>query len=333
MRDSMKSKVIFYREPHYEPMSVAWMKQLREHNRTKKVYDVDPYVEVYQFRENVYALLTDNLDGGYNSWMYLIDGPEKAMLIDTSYGLGDLKGLVNEITGGKELIVANTHKSFDHSYGNCQFDRVYCHEYSLPYMELQQNPGIWDYLFDENGKNIWVEFDREDLVPFKRFEAVGVPDGYIFNLGADYDVELVWLPGHQPGHCGFLDKKARILFCGDGFITMRVGIGGAKAGQPFAEYGTLEAYRDQVRKIAERIGEFDSLFPGHFIVDVSSEGVIDMLRACEEVLEDPDSQDFVGTMSKGRKIKAKYCVGLGIVAYDDGCVYKASRKAAANEEK
>ncbi|MGM9522268.1 MAG: MBL fold metallo-hydrolase [Oscillospiraceae bacterium] len=331
--DSMKSKVIFYREKHYEPRCLAWMKELREHNKTKKVYDVDPYVEVYQFRDNVYALLTDNLDGGYNSWMYLVDGPEKALLVDTSYGLGDLKGLVDEITGGKEIIVVNTHKSFDHSYGNCRFDKAYCHEYSVPYMERQQNPHIWDYLFDENGKNIWVEFDREDLPikNFKRFEVIGVPDGYTWDLGDGHEIELIWLPGHQPGHCGFLDKKERILFCGDGFIAMRIGIGGAKPGEPFAEYGTVEAYRDQIEKLIPRLGEFDSLFPGHFIVDIGTEGVTSMLEACNRALENPNGEDFDCVMSKGRIIKANYVEGLGILGYDDNCLYKASRQVKEAE--
>ena len=59
--------------------------------------------------------------------MWLIIGPHKAMLIDTAYGLGDMKGLVDEITGGMPLIVANTHVGPDHVLGNCSFDKVYCH--------------------------------------------------------------------------------------------------------------------------------------------------------------------------------------------------------------
>ena len=45
---------------------------LRTANRTKRVYDVDPYVEVYQFRENLYGLLTHVLDSGGLVWMWLI---------------------------------------------------------------------------------------------------------------------------------------------------------------------------------------------------------------------------------------------------------------------
>lgn len=319
--EQMKSKVIFRREKHYEPLSIAWMKELREHNKTKKVYDIDPYAEVYQFREHVYGILTDNLDGGYCSWIYLIDGEEKAMLIDTSYGLGDLKGLVNEITGGKPIIVANTHKSFDHSYGNCQFEAAYCHEYAALAMEQQQNPHIWDYLFDENGKNIWVEFDRNDLVPFKRFQVIGCPNGYLFDLGGGHEVELIWMPGHQPGHCGYLDKKNRILFCGDGLISMRIGIAKYNPNTPYAKYGTVEACRNEMVKLSSRLGEFDALFPGHFIVDIGTEGVWGMVEACNAVLENPDNYDFIGEMSNNRSFRAKYIHGLGVLAYNKENLY------------
>ena len=73
-------------------------------------------------------------------WMYLITGPEKALLIDTSFGIGDLRGLVDEITGGMPTIVVNTHASVDHSYGNFQFEKVYCHEYAVPYLQKQMDP-------------------------------------------------------------------------------------------------------------------------------------------------------------------------------------------------
>ena len=324
--DFMKSKVISYKEKRYEPLSVAWMKELRLHNRTKRVYEVNPYAEVYQFRDHVYAILTDNLDGGYSSWMYLIVEEEQAMLIDTSYGLGNLKGLVDEITGGKPVIVANTHPSFDHSYGNCQFEKAYCHEYGVPKMRLQLNPHIWDYLFDESGRNIWVEFDRKDLVPYKDYEIIGCPDHFTFHLGKDHEVELLWLRGHQPGHCGYLDKKNRILFCGDALISMRVAIGKPNPSLPYSEYSTVEACYRQMAELEKRLGEFDALFPGHFIVDLDTTGVTGMKEACLKVLENPKSYDYIGEMGGNRTFYAKYVKGLGILAYNDNNIYQDGRR-------
>lgn len=181
IKSELKSRRIKFDSPQNQ-ISWAFMKELREHNKTRKIYDIDPYVEVYQFRDNMYGLFQENCDGAGDFWMYLTIGPEKAMLIDTGFGLGDTKALVDQLTGNMPLIVVNTHDHYDHAYGNCRFDKVYCHEYLVPYIE-NQHANMWDYLFDDYGNNIWLEFDRKDLPAFKKYEIVGVPDGYTFNLG------------------------------------------------------------------------------------------------------------------------------------------------------
>ena len=102
------------------------MKELRENNKTRKIYPVDPYVEVYQFRDNLYELFSENCGGPGDSFMHLIIGPQRAMLIEAGYGLGDLKELVDQLTGGKPLIVVNTHDHPDRTFGNCRFEKIYC---------------------------------------------------------------------------------------------------------------------------------------------------------------------------------------------------------------
>jgi glyoxylase-like metal-dependent hydrolase (beta-lactamase superfamily II) len=300
--------------------SWAFMKLLREHNDTKKVYEVDPYAEVYQLRENIYGILTLSADGMGDPWMYLIVGPEKALLIDTSFGIGDLKGLVHELIGDMPLYVANTHTSYDHSYGNCQFPRCYCHKYEYPTMEEKQDPHIWDYLFDEAGNGKWLDFDRKDIIPFQRYEIVAVEDGYTFDLGGDYQVELIWVPGHKPGHAMFLDKKSRLLFAGDDVIGMRVGIG---KGSPYA---TVEAYRDEMRKLSARLGEFDFVFTGHFTYDLESSVVLYLLETAEAIVADPRSYDIVEEVNGQRRYQ-KYVRNMGTIAYTATNVYKNQEAA------
>jgi glyoxylase-like metal-dependent hydrolase (beta-lactamase superfamily II) len=287
----------------------AWWYQLREHNRTKKIYDIDPFIEVYRFRDNFYGLLSDNLDNenGY-VWMYLVVGPEKALLVDTSFGLGNLKGLVNEISGGKPIIVVNSHCSCDHSYGNCQFERAYGHIDLADDMNWKQNPGIWDYLFDEKGKSIWCEFDRKDMIAFKKYEFTGVPDGYVFNLGDDYDIELVWLPGHQPGHAGYLDRKGRILIAGDAITGGGVSLSGGSDFYADAKHAkdrfqgstipsedkrrTVTAYRDGLIRLARRLDDFDYIFGGHETNDLDSAIVLKLIEACDWIIANPTKCDY-----------------------------------------
>lgn len=301
---NMISKPII-EEPVNDYNTQAWFKMLRTANKTKRVYDVDPYVEVYQFRENLYGLLTHILDSGGLVWMWLILGPEKAMLVDTSFGVGDLKGLVDEITEGMPLIVVNTHCSPDHSYGNCQFDRCYSHQLQAPDMEWKQDEGIRKYLLDDDGKPIWVEFDPKDFVPFRRYEFVGVPDGHLFDLGQGYEIELINVPGHQPGHSTYLDKQGRFLIGGDSFP-----VGGLTGGSDFyadkrherdAFQGSWLPSEDSMRKcttlrdglirLSRRLDDFDSIFCGHGVQDLDSHLVLDMIQACNEIIAHPDEYD------------------------------------------
>ena len=155
IRSELKSRRIKW-DKDTSAVNWAWLKEVRENNPTRRIYEENPYAEVYTFRENMYGIFTENADGHTDVWSYLILGPEKAMLIDTSFGIGNFKALADRLSGGREVIVANTHASYDHSYGNAWFDKAYCHKYIAPLMKTNQNPHIWDYLFDENGKVVPV---------------------------------------------------------------------------------------------------------------------------------------------------------------------------------
>ena len=56
--------------------------------------------------------------------MYVINGTERALLLDTGLGLTDLKEEVLKLCGEKSLIVVNTHAHVDHNSGNYQFEEV-----------------------------------------------------------------------------------------------------------------------------------------------------------------------------------------------------------------
>ena len=325
INSELKAKRIKWGAPQ-NYISWAYMKELRENNKTRRIYDIDPYVEVYQFRENLYGLFTQNCDGAGDVWMFLIVGPQKAMLIDTAFGLGDLKGLCDAITGGKELIVVNTHGHVDHAYGNCRFETVYCQEYEVPNLK-EQNEHMFDYLFDENGNNIWLEFEKEDLPQYKEYEIIGVPDGYKFDLGDGYEIELFWLGGHAPGNAGFLDRQNRIFFPGDDLCSDVSGVGnGPRPGMQNSQYMNIETFRNNLTRVVEHIDEIDYVFPSHFMVNVESGVLQSELEACNEILENPDHYDYkaLSISPKGGEPTErcfKYIKGFSVLAYKMEGVY------------
>lgn len=286
IQSHLKSKRIVWEEE--KPLRHSYMKILRETSNLRREYSVNPYAEVYQMKENCWAIFTESLDGAGDPWMFLIEGPKKAMLIDTGFGVGDLKGLVKEIIGNKEYFVVNTHSHYDHAYGNAQFERCYCHEYEVARMQAVNNDRIWDYLFDETGKCKWTEFDRQDIIDYHPYEIVGIKDGYRFDLGGSYEIEAVLMPGHTPGQCAYLDHHHHAIFIGD-----ICGIGRANDHEPFKEMCTVTALRDSLKKLQPRFDEIEGVFPGHGMLDISSISLQYTLDACEAILRNPDCYDEI----------------------------------------
>ena len=320
-----KAKRLKWGSPQNQ-ISWAYMKMLREGNKNVKVYDVNPYIEVYPFYDNLYGLFNQNCDGAGDVWQWLIIGPEKAMLIDTACGLGDMKGLVDEITGGMQLIVANTHGHFDHASGNCRFDKVYCHEYLVPRLE-KQDEHIWDKLFDENGDLIWLEFDKKDLPTFKKYEIVGVPDGHIFNLGEDYEVELVFTGGHATDHAMYLDKKGRFLFAGDDICSDVTGCGnGNNPDVPNGMNANITTFRDNLARLVKRIDEIDYIFPMHFMVNLESHLLLDLFETVDQAVKNPDNYDYKVERVRGNGSTMvrmhKFIKGFSSIAYSENGIYK-----------
>ena len=323
MKDVMPNKMATKRikwECYVYPSSWAWLRDLRKYNKTQQVFPCNPYAEVYQFRANMYGIFTENLDGMGDMWQYLIIGREKAMLIDAGFGLGDYKALCDELTDGKELIVVNTHYGIDHALGNCRFNKVYCHETLVRKLHTQHER-MWDYLFDDNGNGNWLQFDRTALPVWKSYEIIGVPDGYIWDLGDGYQIELIFTGGHTDHHAVFLDKRNRTLMCGDMICSSMTNCGSVNP-NPNADYPqntTFAYFRDRLHYLICRGDEFDNIFPGHYINDVDKAVLSDELRAVESIIANPDEYDFeedrLGRDGKMHTTCYKNITNFGVITY------------------
>jgi glyoxylase-like metal-dependent hydrolase (beta-lactamase superfamily II) len=300
----------------FGPRSMDWINSIKKDG---KVYNSDRFATVYELKKNVYSIYERSPSLGGDVWMHLILGPEKAMLIDTGFGIGNLKGLVNELAGSGDLITAITHPHGDHCGGNYQFGEVYCHKYAVPVLESQMKPHALDNFIelDKDGKGIKYDFDKSDIIPFKEYRIISCENNYIFNLGGGHEIELVHTPGHAPGGCCFIDRKNRILFSGDALVFTPVLIGGGpmRDGLPFVEYSTVKSFRVELAKLAKRINEFDAVYPGHSILGIAPSIVQDMLDLCDQIIADPDCNEYrMETFGSMGKLKV---TGLASLMYAD----------------
>ncbi len=156
--------------------------------------------------------------------MYLVAGTERALLIDTGFGEGDLPAHLATLTE-LPIAVVNTHYHMDHTGGNKHFAEVYIHTEDAP---LVQEPST-------------------KLIP--------IYDGYTFDLGGRA-LRVISTPGHTPGSICLLDKADRILFTGDsprpGAVWLHL---------PTSL--TVQAFFTAMLRLRTFAADFDTLAPSH----------------------------------------------------------------------
>lgn len=152
----------------------------------------------------------------YEACMYLVCGSESACLIDTAYGLCDLKELTASLTS-LPVFVVNTHGHIDHVLGNHYFDEVYMHP-SDKEMYKEVADGFADMIGEPWVREKYGEFIKDADPSSVRFpKTMDVRDGNIIDLGGKI-LEVVGIPGHTPGSIMLIDREEKICFSGDSII-------------------------------------------------------------------------------------------------------------------
>lgn len=126
--------------------------------------------------------------------MYVVEGDERAAVIDSGMGIADLLAPCRALTR-KPLVNLSTHSHWDHVGGAHQFDERLIHP-----LEAHR---------------IAREYDVEDVTHIHAAPATGqLIEGGVVELGGR--TLTVWhTPGHSPGHVSLLDSRTGYLFCAD----------------------------------------------------------------------------------------------------------------------
>ncbi|MBQ3201466.1 MAG: MBL fold metallo-hydrolase [Clostridia bacterium] len=192
--------------------------------------------------ENFYAVE----EGGVR--MFLVIGEDKAMLVDTGFGTGDLKAFVETLTD-KPVFVVTTHGDGDHLGCHHQFTEIFLHPCDIDYIASKGKPvpaihPLWD------GDSITV---------------------------GKYTFEILHLPGHTPGSVMLLEKTLRVLIAGDAVQCGSIYMFGAGRCAP--------AYIHSMEKLNAIKDTFDTVLPSHSELPVSPSILPDLIRGAKDLLD------------------------------------------------
>lgn len=143
---------------------------------------------------------------------YLVVGDERAALVDTMEGVGDLRAEVERITS-LPVTVLLTHHHHDHVGGACSFESVGISAVDDGFWEREENAEvrIREQLREGFGLPEGTFFST---VEGRRPTTWHVDEGYELDLGGE-TVRAVALPGHTRGSMGCVVSGERVLLSGD----------------------------------------------------------------------------------------------------------------------
>lgn len=196
--------------------------------------------------------------------LFVINGSEKAMLLDTGSGLLHLKELIKELCGDKSVITVNTHAHLDHNLGNSQFSAVHVGRRDVPASYLTEDEIKGDdstaYMADGVDPELladWRPGSSETVRPLS--------EGDVISLG-DLSLEVIELPSHTVGSIALFERKQGWLFTGDVIL-------------PWAGWGWLpqsasvREYYESVSKLISIQNKVTHLYSSHGKEDTRVDGL------------------------------------------------------------
>ena len=246
--------------------------------RLRRLESVSPWFEIYQVSGGTFALLEPYHEEELIS--YLVLGTERAALIDTGMGIGNIQEEVACLTG-LPVIVVNTHSHYDHVGDDHRFAEVWAFDDDHEIANIEDGRGRTacakilrpgSYLDLPTGFNPTDYAIRPASVTrrLRHLEAI--------DLGFR-TLTVHHTPGHSPGSICLLDDRDRLLFTGDTFYpgTLYADLDGSDSAAYLASMRYLTKLQEQV----------SHLCPGHNEAYAPKEMLTSALEAFEQIASDP----------------------------------------------
>ena len=201
--------------------------------------------------------------------MYLLEGGERSLLIDTGWGSGTLRAYVESLTD-KPVEVLLTHGHLDHSGSAGEWESAWM----LPGAQA-------DLVTLERGP-----FDVSRL-PYPNYEKKFAADGDTIDLGGR-SVRLLDISAHSNGSLAVLDPKNGYLFVGDEMESAQVLMYEVepRPGRPaFVLRDRLIAHHRNMLRLKVCGDQWHTIFPAHNGAPIAPSYLDDHIALVERIFD------------------------------------------------
>lgn len=208
---------------------------------------------------------------------YLAVGNERAALLDTINGIGNIRAYAETLTD-KPIFVLLTHGHLDHMGGAGLFEEVYMNLLDLPVMEQHGNMEF--RVHDTNAQlHDHTPLTATDFVPVMKQSPRPLHDGDMFDLGG-LRIRMISVPGHTPGMmCPLLEEERTIIFgdaCGVSVLLF----------DKFSS--TVGEYRQSLLHLKEYESAYDTIYRNHGSFWSNKILLDNVIACCEDILAGTD---------------------------------------------
>ena len=178
-----------------------------------------------------------------NSYIFRRDGSDRALIVDPGDEAPKLLGAIEELGVTLDGILL-THTHFDHVGAVAPVAKATGAEVWVPRIERPVLADIMSFV-------PWPGFG-----PFESYDAEhDLEGGETLHL-AGFDIEVLFTPGHSPGHVTFSIPDEGVVFSGDVLFQGSVG----RVDLPGGDGPTLVR---SIRSLVESLPEETTVYPGH----------------------------------------------------------------------
>lgn len=210
---------------------------------------------------------------------YLVVGDDRACLLDTCCGYGNIKEYVKTLTS-KPVFVILTHGHYDHMGGAALFNEVYM---NLDDMLVFNDFSNMDHRCKEAKKYLNTSnLEEKDIIPIRTEEIKDINDGDAFDLGG-VTIKMILAKGHTPGiMCPLIQEEKTIIFgdaCGVGVLLLE-------------EYSsTVSEYKETLLKLKKYEDEYDLIYRNHGTFFSNKDLLENVIECCDLILQGKDDHE------------------------------------------